>query len=226
LQSLRSGNTDFPAIAKLMNRYRLFRGTAHNPHLIINRQMLKELIATLTLLLLCSCSGKQDTNQPNDKELFKYYDFNLNVDIVDPFTGLENRMLILNGGDEFYDALSDTVYFVQKPKPDALYFIRYNPNENLRQYKHRKTVGDTTLVQLTKSQIDTVYSLASKVFYFDTNNVSRDSIPPPPLGDAKIARVVLDLKFRGDNYQRIVKKTSDEDFQLLYNYLIRMKNSR
>jgi hypothetical protein len=188
--------------------------------------MLKGLIATLILLFLYSCSQRQDTNQRSDKTLFKNYDFNLNVDIVDPFTGLENRMLILNGGDEFYDELLDTLYFVQNPKPDALYFIEYNPDKNLRHNRHRKTVGDTTLVQLTKSQIDTVYSLASKVFYLDSNNVSRDSIPPPPLGDAKTSRVVLDLKFRGDNYSRLVKKTGDKDFQLLYNYLLTKKNSR
>jgi hypothetical protein len=188
--------------------------------------MLKGLIATLISLFLYSCSAKQNTNQHSDKPPFRYYDFNLNVDIVDPFTGLESRMLILNGGDEFYDEFSDTLYFVQNRKPDALYFIKYDPNENLRQNKHRKTVGDTTLVELTKSQIDTVCSLASKVFYIDSNNFSRDSMPPPPFGDAKIARVVLDLKFRGDNYSRFVKKTGDEDFQFLYNYLLTKKNSR
>lgn len=177
--------------------------------------MLKGLIATLTLLFLLSCSQRQNTNQRSDKTLFRYYDFNLNVDIVDPFTGLESRMLILNAGDEFYDELSDTLYFVQNPKPEALYFIKYNPNENLRQNKHLKTVGDTTLVQLTKAQLDTVYSLASKVFCIDRSNISKDSIPPPPLGDAKIARLVLDLKFRGDNYSRLIKKTGDHDFRLL-----------
>lgn len=188
--------------------------------------MLKGLTTTLTFLFLISCSERQNTEQPKDKKLFKFYDFNLNVDIVDPFTGLESRMLILNGGDEFYDEFSDTLYFVQNPKPDALYFIRYNPTENYRQNKHQKTVGDTTLVLLTKPQIDTVYSLASKVFHLDTDNVSKDSIPPPPLGDAKIARVVFDLKFRGDNYSRLVKKTGDKDFQLLYNYLSTRENSR
>jgi hypothetical protein len=188
--------------------------------------MLKGLIASFILLYLYSCSDRQNTNRPNNITGFKYYDFNLNVDIIDPFTGLESRMLILNAGDEFYDELSDTLYFVQHPKPDALYFIKYNPNENLRQNKDRKTVGDTTLVLLTKSQIDTIYNLASKIFHLDSNNASRDSIPPPPLGDAKIARVVLDLKFRGDNYSRIVKMIGDEDFLLLYNCLTTKKNSR
>jgi hypothetical protein len=185
--------------------------------------MLKGLIATLTLLFLHSCSEQQNSNQRKNKTLFKYYDFNLNVDMVDPFKGLENRMLILNAGDEFYDKLSDTMYFVQNPKPGALYFIQYKNNENL-QNKQRKIVGDTTLIQLTKSQLDTVFSLASKVFYIDSNNVSSDSIPPPPLGDARFARVILDLKFRGDSYSRLVKKTSNEDFQRLYNYLFLKKN--
>jgi hypothetical protein len=187
--------------------------------------MLKGLIATLTILFLYSCSERQNADPTNDNKPFRYYDFNLNVDIVDPFTGLESRMLILNAGDEFYDELSDTLFFVQQPKPDALYFIKYNQNAT-QQNKHQKTVTDTTLVWLIKSQIDTVYNLTSKIFYLDSNNISRDSIPLPPLGDAKIARVVLDLKFRGDYYSRLVKKTGDNNFQELYNYLQMKINSR
>ena len=189
--------------------------------------MLKGLIAILTLLFLYSCSGKQDSSQPNKMPDFRYYDFNLNVDVIDPFTGLENRMLILNVGDEFYDELSDNFYFLQNPTPDALYFIQYNSNENLQQNNNPgETVGDTTIVLLTKLQIDTIYILASKVFRVDTTNLSRDSIPFPPLGDAKNARVVFDLKFRGDKYSRIVKKMGDEDFHRLYSYLLTKKNSR
>jgi len=188
--------------------------------------MQKVLFVTLTFLFLFSCSNKQNPNKPDDKRTFRYYDFNLNIDIINPFTGLESRILILNSGDEFYDELSDTMYFVQDPKPGVIYFIDYLPNENVRHNKQYKTLGDTALVQLTKPQLDTIFNMVSMVLQLDTTNISKDSIPRPPLGHAKIAKVMLDLKFRGDNYSRLVKNTGEKDFEHLYNYLLSKKQSR
>ena len=188
--------------------------------------MLKVLFVTLSFLFLYSCSNKQNPNKPDDKTPFRYYDFNLNIDIINPFIGLESRMLILNAGDEFYDELSDSLYFVQNPKSDIIYFIDYVPNENVRHKKQYKTLGDTAIVQLTKPQLDTIFNMISKVFQFDTINISNDSIPRPPLEHAKIAKVTLDLKFRGDNYSRLVKNTGEKDFKHLYNYLLSKKQSR
>ena len=63
--------------------------------------MQKVLFVTLTFLSLYSCSNKQNSKKLDDKTSFRYYDFNLNIDIINPFTGLESRMFILNAGDEF-----------------------------------------------------------------------------------------------------------------------------
>lgn len=186
--------------------------------------MLKGLIA-ITWLSLYSCSERGSRKPHSNQTTFRYYDFNLHVDLIDPFTGLENRMLILSG-DEFYDEVTDSLYIVHNPKSESLYFIKYNANQSARENTQLKTRGDTTLVPLTKLQLDTVYTLASKFFCLDSNNISKDTIPPPPSGDSKIARVVLELKLRGDNYSRLIKKTGEQNFQSLYQYLLKQKNSQ
>jgi hypothetical protein len=38
--------------------------------------------------------------------------------------------------------------------------------------------------------------------------------------------VVLELKLRGDIYSRLVKKTGEQNFQFLYQYLLKQKNKR
>ena len=129
-------------------------------------------------------------------------------------------------GTSFYDELSDSLYFVQNPKSDVIYFIDYVPNENVRHKKQYKTLGDTAIVQLTKPQLDTIFNMVSMVLQLDTINISKDSTPRPPLGHAKIAKVMLDLKFRGDNYSRHIKNNEEKDFMHLYNYLLSKKQSR
>lgn len=190
--------------------------------------MLKVLNITFILLFLSSCSDNQSSNQPNNKTFYKFYDFNLNVDIINGLTGLESRMLIVNDGDEFDDELSDTVYFVKNPVPDVLYFITYKSLiYNQRQDKYKKTLADTVIVHLTKSQLDTIYSLASKVFRSEIENISKDSIPPPPsVMDGNIAMVVFDMNFRGDRYSRLIKNMGNEDFQHLQKYLLTIKDGR
>jgi hypothetical protein len=189
---------------------------------------LKVLNITLTFLFLCSCSDKQNSNQINNKRFYKFYDFNLNVDIINGLSGLESRMLIVNAGDEFDDELSDTVYFVKNSVPDVLYFITYKSSiYNQKQDKYKKTLGDTAIIHLTKSQLDTIYSLASKVFRPQMENISKDSVPTPPsVMDGDIAMVVFDMKFRGDRYSRLFKNMGNEDFQHLQKYLMTIKDSQ
>src|SRR5437867_813969 len=140
--------------------------------------MLRLTIAGLILFILPSCT-EQNPFLDNDKKVtekrFRFYDFNVTVDILNPYLGHENRFLILNNGMDLYDEQGKHIT-IKDFKPQTLYYISYK-----RALSNRNRIEgiDTTVIELKKEQLDTIYYLTVKLFNIDTANLSKDTIPPP-----------------------------------------------
>ncbi len=189
--------------------------------------MVRLIITTLVCLYVVSCtSNKQPDSRNIQAKLPLFYNFNIGVDIVSPFNGLESRFLIINSGTDFYDQQIDSIVHLQQARPYFLYSIAYNRSSSQQKRNENSfQTGDTIFTKLSLSQLDTIYSLTLDLFDI-TKETNTDSIPPPPSGDHNNAMVTLDHNFRGDLYSTHVKDISKGSFTKLYNYLSSKKNSR
>src|SRR6476469_1710448 len=112
--------------------------------------------------LLISCNGK-DKQFPvtHNKQQYKFYDFNIAITLYNRFLGVERKILIANNGLNLFDE-RDRHISQHNLQPETLYLINYQRDENKGVYNQNKIVStDTLKVHLSKSQLDTIYSLAT-----------------------------------------------------------------
>ena len=180
------------------------------------------------LILLGICLllfGCRHQSKPKEKQwqTYKFYDFNLKIDIVNPFAGVDTEYLYVNGGD-FFDEVEHKVTEAKYFKPNTIYMIPIFENLNKVGKK------DTLEINISSEQIDTLYSLVTALFDLNKRNIALDSIPPPPsYNDGLSVYVELDLMFRGNKYMTQLNFGNEQQPNkgaYLYKYLLKMKNNR
>lgn len=185
------------------------------------------LILLGLIVIPISCNDQNQLQQINKNQnhgLYKFYDFNLKVEIINPFKGIESRYLYVNSGMDYFDQSNDSVISRESFKSNTLCYIDVFENLN-----NNSKIKDTLKIQIDNSQIDTLYQLASELFKIGTKNISTDSISQPPkYTDGLAANVELDLGFRGNKYLTQLSFGSehqDNNFTILYKYLLKLRNS-
>lgn len=157
----------------------------------------------IVLLLLGACSNEQDSPSKEIQKQVRFYDYELTIEFVNPFLGLEKN----------YSLASDSLKILNNLFSEAGKLI--NTQSSVR--------------ALTKPQLDTVYTYAAELFSVDKENLTNELIPRPPSGEGYMARVTFDLRFRGDSYVRDVRKLdtlTGNPFSRLYNYILTTQRSR
>lgn len=183
--------------------------------------MTKSSLIIVILFTVCISSCRQKSEQKNEllyistkenktNKLHRFYDFNISVYVYRSTCSdtndcrLHSTKYVLCNSDEVWD--EDTRQY-DKLKGNILYMIvnRYYLKSSVLSKKDIYQT-DTLKVKLTKEQIDKLYKFTHVFFELDNiQNVSTDSIPPPPsLYDGPNARVVLDQGFRGNHYSVVI----------------------
>lgn len=178
------------------------------------------LFGFLIVLLSCKQQPRPKTEQ---RPVSKFYDFNLKVDIINPFAGVDSEFLYANAGD-YFDEVERQVIEAKNFKPNTLYLIPIFENIN------KVAKKDTFQIKLTNKQIDTLYSLVTALFDVSKRNIAIDSIPPSPsYNDGLSIYVELDLMSRGNKYMTKFNFGSELEQNkgaYLYKYLLKLKNNR
>lgn len=195
--------------------------------------MLRVTFTGLLSILIISCSNQQTKivgKKQNQQKLYKFYDFNLSIDIINPIIGIESKYFYINSGATFFDD-NNHIREAKEFKPYTLYYVEVFESLNRKKQIAETTPHfDTLMFEITKPQIDTIYSLTAELFKLNNiENVSNDSIPrPPKYNDGYSARIELDLGFRGNKYITYLNygDTSEYNtFSNLYKHLLTIKNS-
>src|SRR5687768_13835442 len=133
---------------------------------------MRRLFVLVFFLFLLSCK-QQPHVKPEQRPSYKFYDFNLKIDIINPFAGVDTEFLYANTGD-YYDEVEQKVFNEGHFKPNTIYLIPIFENLNKVGKK------DTFQIKITNPQIDTLYSLVTDLFDVTKKNIASDSITPPP----------------------------------------------
>ena len=151
----------------------------------------------IALLFLAACSSDHGSPLKESQKQPRFYDFELSIAFVDPFLGVERS----------YSLASDSLTILK--------------NTFSKEGKLRNT--ESSLRILTKPQLDTVYTYAVELFSVNQEKLTGELIPRPPGGEGYKARVILDLRFRGDRYVRDVRTLdtlAENPFSRLYNFIL------
>ena len=180
------------------------------------------LIFFVLCLPLLSCR-QQIRPKTEQQPFYKFYDFNLKIDVINPFAGVDSEFLYVNAGD-YFDEVERKVIDAKYFKSNSLYLIPIF--ENLNKVGNK----DTFQIKITNGQIDTLYSLVTALFDVNKTNITLDTIPPPPsYNDGLSIYVELDLMLRGNKYMTQLTFGNEQEQNkgaYLYKYLLKLKNNR
>jgi hypothetical protein len=185
------------------------------------------------VLLLSSCS--QDRVGIVEEAQYRFYDFDVLVEVTDPWLGPEEKFIIENTGNGFYDDVKGE-WTESALSAEVLHYVSYKysrgPNHNPPESRDVLVKIDTVSAELSKAQLDTVYTLAMEIFKsHNRENVSQDSVPPNLLRyHGNSAKVELDMGLRGDKYRADIRYASlkyrnNKNYGVLYDYLNKIKNN-
>jgi len=136
---------------------------------------MKYYLTIIFLALLTSCINSNDKSNKIieiDKNRYRNYDF-------------EVRINIEHSGKDF-DYMINRKYYRFEGKNNFVYhnndqllekiIYEYRENKKKRNNKFEKVPIDTIKYRLSRQQLDTIYSLTSKLFKVDTLNITNDTI--------------------------------------------------
>jgi hypothetical protein len=194
--------------------------------------MRKTIFIIFILGLLISCSQKKtDNNQTNKTQMYRFYDFNMTLDVYGGSIECEDIYQYIYCGEPcLYDfnhkpVKSHEVRNFQDLKPErfnyldtmTLYYIvkKRCLKNSLGIWRQTKNENDTTKFHLSKKQVDSLFILISCLMippYME--NLSKHKIPPPPDPDGIHALLTFDLGFRGERYSMSLDYYDYEDINL------------
>jgi len=175
-----------------------------------------KIYRVIILLFALSCQSKEEHPSSVGKaverkeKMYKFYGFDFEFTMYLEPVGVSEKFILKNHST--YPSHSHTF------KKNRLYYIKFANEE------HRMLLSkpDTISVELNTTQLDSLYSVASKYFQLEyKTNVSTYDIPPPPMGDNEwaYAQITLDLGYWGNKHSVITAT-----YVNLYQFLLRLKN--
>jgi hypothetical protein len=195
--------------------------------------------------LLISCNQKKTDNlKPNETQMYRFYDFNMTLDISCGLMGCEDIYQYIFCGEptlinfnhkpveskevqNFKDITPEhcnyldtmTLYYIVKKRClwNSLGVAEQDKNEN-----------DTSKFRLSKKQVDSLFILITSLFILPfKENLSKYTIPPPPAPDGCGALLTLDLGFRGGEYSMSLDyyDSANLNSKLFFEYLINIRKN-
>ena len=155
---------------------------------------MRATIYFLAILIFIKCDNGEIKNSNLQAKEYKFYDFSVTVEIYDPFKGLTTQ----------YHLMDSNLVIIERNNTSS------------------KKGIDSSKYKISKPELDSIYKHSSALFTINSNNLSKDSIPKPPLGEGHYAKVIFDLIYRGDKFIREVKLSDtikSDSFSKLYGYL-------
>ncbi len=151
-------------------------------------------VLSFALIFLCACSNNSNNSSVKIKEQFRFYDYEMSIEFLNPFLGVEKS----------FSLTSDTLTLFKNTFSDEGGIIK----------------TDTSSAALTKPQLDSIYNCLAVLFTIDKENLTREAKPHPPSGEGNMVRVSLDLNLRGDKYTRDIRKVNT----FAYNFFSRLND--
>ncbi len=164
--------------------------------------------------MLLSCQPKPEQTasermvEEGKEEEYRFYDFDFELTKFFSPLVVSEKFILKNYGANSSEAF----------KENNLYYIRYADQE----IGQMLAEPDTVVSDLTKTELDSLYAIASSYMKLKHPiNTAPYKIPPPPIADSEWehAEITLDLGFFGDKHSVRTGR-----FSTLYQYLIKLKN--
>ena len=128
--------------------------------------MVRPLFIGFLYVFVLSCSNRQSDTRVNAKhkeQFYRFYDFNVNMEVYSPNGMLKSKYLILNSGIRYDDERIRQEMEARHSNNDILYYVSYqHPPEQYSNNTGRPI--DTVTIPLEKPQLDSIYSLAVAAF--------------------------------------------------------------
>jgi hypothetical protein len=145
------------------------------------------LLLIIPLILFISCNQPTSLDNDKSKELFRHYNFSITIDVTHLLYNNDfNYKYVINKNFDLPE--NYPTYNFSKKK---LYYITYNfmkPNKN-QEYKRMPI--DTVSFRLTEQQLDSIYSLTTKLFEIEPTNLTLDTAYQSYIYDGFISDIQL-----------------------------------
>ena len=176
---------------------------------------------TIVLFVFIVFSTLKLYAEENRNKTTRYYDFNIIIDFKDGLLSNDFKYILCNNGI-YFDNATNQKY---KLKKNVIHLVQYNYDIKVVDDKiveANRIPIDTLMINFKENQLDTLFSLTTKLFDLSSlTNTTQHLIPLPPAPyDGYSANVVFDLGFRGDKYSIFIAYPQNNiSFVLLEDYI-------
>lgn len=161
------------------------------------------------------CLSQNTSNTIIQESKIRFYDFNISIELIDESSNIPIKQYLLYNSGNYQD---ESRYHEYKLLQNSVYFIS-NTLSKKKQNRYSIEHSDTVICQISNSQLDTLFDLTITLFRIKVDtNLDRMKTPATLISVNKnIAKVILDLGFRGNKYI-LYNKTGDSDLQENYHF--------